>query len=140
MLKNSRLIWKIMKMNHMEGVLITYLIWILAACFILMFTEPDIRTFGDAVWYCFALVTSTGFGDLNAVTPVGRTVSVILGIYSIFVIALLTAVVIDFYQEKLRIRQNESVLLFLDKMEHLPELSREELADMSERVKKIKWK
>lgn len=133
-MKSSRILWKIIRDNNMDKFVIMYFVSIIAVCFVLMAAEPQIKTFGDALWYVFALVTSTGFGDLTAVTVLGRTTSIILGIYSIFVIALLTALVIDFYQEKLRIRQNESILMFLDKLEHLPELSPQELAQLSEKV------
>jgi len=139
-MRSSKLLIKIIKDNHMERFIITYLALILVCCAVVMAAEPGINNMADAIWYIFALITSTGFGDFIAVSLVGRTVSILLGIYSIFVIALMTALVIDLYQEKLRIRQNESIMLFLDKMERLPELSSEELADMSEKVKAFKKK
>ena len=141
-MRNSKILIKIIKEFHMQRFVITYFLFILLSCFIIMAVEPGINNIWNALWYIFALITSTGFGDFIAVTLVGRVVSIILGIYSIFVIALLTALVVDFYQEKMRIRQNESIMLFLDEMERLPELSKEELTDMSEKVKdfKKKWR
>jgi hypothetical protein len=37
--------------------------------------------------------------------------------------------------EKVKLNQNESIEQFLDQLEHLPDLSKEELADLSEKVK-----
>jgi len=61
--------------------------------------EPAIESFGDGLWYCFALVTTIGFGDITAVTVAGRILSVILGIYGIIVVALITSIIINFYNE-----------------------------------------
>ena len=73
----------------------------MTVCFSLVFMkmEPDINTFPDALWYCFAIITTIGFGDFAAVTPVGRILSVILGFYGIIVIAVITSIVVNFYNE-----------------------------------------
>ena len=57
------------------------------------------ENFNDALWYCFAIVTTIGFGDLTAVTDFGRILSVILGIYGIVVVALITSIIVNFYGE-----------------------------------------
>jgi hypothetical protein len=44
-------------------------------------------------------VTTIGFGDIAASTPVGRVLSVILGLYGIAVVALITSIIVNFYGE-----------------------------------------
>lgn len=70
-------------------------------CFSLVFMriEPDIDTFPKALWYCFAIVTTIGFGDLVATTALGRVLSVILGLYGLVVVAVITSIVVNFYNE-----------------------------------------
>ena len=85
----------------------TYAVEILAGFALLIFTvsillqriEPSINSSSDALWYCFALVTTIGFGDISAVTPAGRLLSVLLGIYGIIVVALITSIIVNFYGE-----------------------------------------
>lgn len=72
---------------------------IIVASLILMNIEPSMSRFGDSLWYCFAVVTTIGFGDLVPVTPIGRVVSVFLGIYGIIVFAVLTSIIVNFYNE-----------------------------------------
>ncbi len=70
-----------------------------AFSYVLTFTDEVFKTFWDALWYCFAIVTTIGFGDLAATSPLGRLLSVILGIYGIIVVALITSIIVNFYGE-----------------------------------------
>lgn len=72
---------------------------IVVASLILTKVEPDMSNFPDALWYCFAVVTTIGFGDYAAVTPIGRVVTVVLGIYGIVFVAVLTSIIVNFYNE-----------------------------------------
>lgn len=137
-MKNRKLIKQLMKSTYMDKALMIFLAWILASCVVLIAVEPNINSFGTAIWYCFELVTTVGFGDIPVVTPIGRIVSIVIGLYGLVIIALMTALIVGFYQEKMNMRRKESVMEFMDKLERLPELSKEELADISERVKKFK--
>ena len=72
-------------------------------CLIITFayilTITDGLTYGDSLWYCFALVTTIGFGDVTVASVAGRIVSVILGIYGIIVVAVITSIIVNFYTE-----------------------------------------
>jgi hypothetical protein len=75
---------------------------IFAFSYILQFLEPNMGTLKDSLWYCFAIVTTIGFGDITATTLVGRILSVILGLYGIVVVALITSVIVNYYGEMKR--------------------------------------
>ena len=75
------------------------LLLIFAFAYILSFVEPNMASLKDGLWYCFAIVTTIGFGDFSAVTPIGRILSVILGLYGIIVVALITSIIVNFYGE-----------------------------------------
>ena len=65
--------------------------------FIFVTIEDGITNFPDALWYCFAVVTTIGFGDIAATTAVGRVLTVILGIYGIIAVAVITSIIVNFY-------------------------------------------
>lgn len=112
-----------------------YLIWFLIAGVLIWLFEPSIQSYGDSLWYCFASATTIGYGDFSAVTLFGRVITVLLSVYSIGVAAVFTAVIASFFTDMARFRSVDSARQFLDELEHLPELSREELENLSQRVK-----
>ena len=102
--------------------------------------EPNIHSFVDSLWYCFATATTIGFGDLIAATLVGRILTVLLSINSIIFIAVITAVITNFFMEVVKAKTDESAMALMDDLENLPNMSKEELKDLSDRIKKWKGK
>ena len=90
---------KIVRKTYAAEILFGIVLLIVAFSLVLPHLEEGIPTFTDALWYCFAIVTTIGFGDFSAVTPIGRILSVILGLYGIVVVALITSIVVNFYGE-----------------------------------------
>jgi len=90
---------KVIRKTYAGEILFGLLLIVIAFSMVLMVAEESITTYGDALWYCFMLVTTIGFGDLTAVTIMGRVLSVILGIYGIVVVAIVTSVIVNFYSE-----------------------------------------
>ena len=74
-------------------------------------------------------------GDIVAMTFIGKLVSVFVTIYTIFVV---TGVVVNYYGQIVEMQRRETAMMFLDKLERLPELSKEDLEDISKRVQKFR--
>ncbi len=90
---------KIVVKTHAAEIIFGLVLLIVTFAMLLTFFEPNMGEFKDALWYCFAIVTTIGFGDLTAVTDFGRVLSVILGAYGIVVVALITSIIVNFYGE-----------------------------------------
>lgn len=90
---------KIIRKTYAVEILFGIFLLIVAFSLILPAFEPGIDNFGDGLWYCFAIVTTIGFGDIAASSVVGRIMSVILGIYGIIVVSLITSIIVNFYGE-----------------------------------------
>ena len=92
-------LFKIIVRTFALEIILGLLTMIVASSLVFMYFEESIVTFGDALWYSFAVVTTIGFGDFAATTLIGRIVTVLLGIYGIIVVAVITSIIINFYNE-----------------------------------------
>ena len=93
---------KIIQRTYAFEILYGLFVLILSFAYLFYTIEPNINSFGDGLWYSFAIVTAIGFGDMAAVTPIGRDLSVLLGVYGLIVVAVLTSIIINFYNETIK--------------------------------------
>ena len=132
-MKKLRILWGILKRTRADHILLGFVLFLLADAAVIRLVEPDIHRYGDALWYCYAVISTAGFGDIVTVTLIGKICSVLLTIYTIFVVAIVTGVVVNFYTQL-----KETLAMFMDKLERLPELSKEELEHISQKVRKFR--
>ncbi|WP_440448705.1 potassium channel family protein [Ruminococcus intestinalis] len=139
-MKKTRLIKIILKRTGALKFLTTYIIIFAGVSIGVWIVEPNIKTPIDSVWYYFSVATTIGFGDITAVTILGRAMSIFLSICSILIIAVVPGIITSYYIESTKLKEQESIAKFLDDLEHLPELSKEDLQSLSEKVKKFNRK
>lgn len=136
-MRGYRILRRIMIITRADRIWLAFIIFFLICTTVFWLQEPHIETWGDAFWYSFALVSTIGFGDVIVYTAASRILSVILSIYAVVVIAILTGVIVSFYKNLMEFRMKHSLAEIVDKMERLPELSKEELAQISKDFKKL---
>ena len=137
-MKKLKVLWMVLKRTRADKVLSGFVLFLFAAAAVILLAEPDINRYGEALWYCYAVVSTAGFGDVVAVTFLGKTCSVLLTIYSLFVVAIVTGVVVNFYSQMVEMQRKETLTMFMDKLERLPELSKEELETISKNIRKLR--
>ena len=137
-MKKIRVLGIILKRTKADRILSGFLIFLFAAALIIQIVEPDINRYVDALWYCYAVLSTAGFGDVVAVTFIGKVCSVLLTIYSMFVLAIVTGVVVNFYSQVVETHSKETLTPLMNQLEHLPELSKEELEAISQKIKKLR--
>ena len=137
-MKSFKLLWKVVRRTHMDKLVYSFIISLLAVAAIITAVEPGIDGYGNGIWYTIVACTTIGFGDMVAVTVIGRILTVYIVLHEILLVAIIPGVVVSYYLEVVHRRENEKLMEFLDTLEHLPDLSREELTDISEKIKKLR--
>lgn len=136
MLKLKRIMFVLRKTGAIK-LFTSFLIFFILVALVLRLVEPNINTIFDSFWYCFIAFSTIGFGDIVATTVIGKIITVILSLYGILVTAMITGTIVSYYTEYLNNKQGDTISIFLEKLQNLPKLSKEELENISENIKKL---
>ncbi len=135
-----RIVWDLLKASGFIPTLVVFLVLFFISSVVVDIAEPGVRGFGDACWFMFQVVTTVGLGDLSCTSVAGRIATVILSIYSVFFLAVVTGILVNFCNERLKLRANESLTHFMYQLEHLDELTKSERRELSEKVRLFRQK
>ena len=86
--------------------------------FVFFVTEPQVKSFGDGMWWALVTITTVGYGDITPMTTVGRFVASGLMFVGLALIASVTAIIsVKFIQNFVDHHTNDDVLEKLDEMQ-----------------------
>lgn len=137
-MKKLRILWGILRRTHADSIILGFILFILLSALVILLSEPEINRYTDALWYLYSVTFTVGLGDIVATTAVGKICSVLVSVYALFVTALATGVVVSFYNRCVEAHFEETKEAFINKLTRLPELSKEELREISEKAKTFK--
>lgn len=137
-MRHYHILRRVLRETGAHRVWTAFLLQFLITALIIWLREPEIHTYREAVWYCYAVVTTIGFGDVVVHCFLSRVLSILLSVSAMFVIAIMTAVVVNYFNAVSAARSGDTLMVFMDKLERLPELSPEELKELSERAKEYR--
>ena len=81
-------------------------------------SEPQVKTFGDGIWWALVTITTVGYGDITPLTTLGRVVAGLLMLLGLGLIATITAIVsAKFIQNYVDGHTNDDVLEKLEELE-----------------------
>ena len=107
-MRQGKIFWSILKRTHADKIVTGFGMYFLISALVIMLAEPGIHRYGESIWYCFSVITTIGFGDFTAVTVIGRTASIILGLYGVIVLAIIPGIVATYYMEVVNFKNGDS--------------------------------
>ena len=125
------------RLVHFDRLLFSYLIVYVIVSFVVWALDPDVKGLSDALWFTFQTGTTIGYGDLIVNNWFARIVTVLFSVYSMALVAVFTGILAGYFVEIIKTEAKESAVKFLLDLERLPELSHEELVELSERAKRF---
>ncbi len=131
------LIERVFNSRRLRTIIAVLTLAIVAFGYIFYIAEPDIKTFGDGIWWALVTVTTVGYGDITPGTTLGRFVAGTLMFFGLGLIATVTAIVsAKFVQNYVDHHTNDDVLEKLEELESeiekLKSLEEDELEKLDE--------
>ena len=90
---------KIIRRTFALEVLYGLVVLVIASSFYFALLEESIGSFEDGMWYSFMIITTIGLGDFTVKSTIGRILSIILGMYGLIVVAVLTSIIVNYYND-----------------------------------------
>lgn len=106
-IKRLHILGEILRSTGADKILMSFIGFVFLDALIIMISDPGVERYGDALWYCYAVISTAGFGDVVVTNPVAKLCSVILTAYAALVIAIVTGVVVNYYTELIARRKKE---------------------------------
>ncbi|MGI6756097.1 MAG: potassium channel family protein [Atopobiaceae bacterium] len=126
-----KVFWGVMRRMRVNTILVGYAVFLAMCSVLLRVLEPQtFSSIGGSLWFLFETITTIGYGDVVPTTAACRVIAVLAGLSALVIVGLVTGVVVDFYTELNRVRQNESLAAFDDRMQRVSELSKEDLVQL----------
>lgn len=129
----------ILRRTYAYWIFISFIFFIFLAALIFLLVEPDVTNYGQSLWFTFALFT-IGFGKIIPETVAGQILTVILILFSLVVLAVLTAIIVFYYQEHVSKKYKVTHSEVLDKFKDLHNMSAEEIHELSAKIKELQNK
>ena len=125
------------KLVHFDLMMLLYLVVYGIVSFVVWLLDPDVKGLSDALWFTFQTGTTIGYGDLIVNNWFARILTVFFSIYSMVMVAIFTGIIAGYFVEVIKTEAKESAIKFLLDLEKLPEMSKEELIELSARAKRF---
>ena len=112
------LIERVFNSRRLRSILGVLIICIISFGYVFYLAEPQIKTFGDGIWWALVTITTVGYGDITPLTTLGRLVAGTLMFVGLGLIATVTAIVsAKFIANYVDHHTNDDVLEKLEELE-----------------------
>ncbi|EAC6986174.1 two pore domain potassium channel family protein [Listeria monocytogenes] len=122
-------IYSFFRSNGLNRFLMIFVLLVIIIPVPMVFIEPEINNYPDALWWAIVTATTVGYGDIVPVTPIGRILASIMMLFGIAFIGMITSTITNFFRAK---KPTNSSTQRANKITQLisetPDLTKEEIA------------
>ena len=142
------LIERVFNSRRLRTILGVLIICIVSFGFVFYLVEPQIKTFGDGIWWALVTITTVGYGDITPFTTLGKLVAGALMFVGLGLIATVTAIVsakfianyVDHHTNDDVLEKLEELEAEIEKLKSLEEDELEKLDELDAEIQDIKDK
>ena len=142
------LLERVFNSRRLRTILGVLLFCIVSFGYIFYLAEPQIKTFGDGIWWALVTITTVGYGDITPLTTLGKFVAGTLMFVGLGLIATVTAIVsakfianyVDHHTNDDVLEKLEELEAEIEKLKSLEEDELEKLEELDSEIQDIKDK
>ena len=142
------LLERVFNSRRLRTILGILLFCIVSFGYLFYMAEPQIKTFGDGVWWALVTITTVGYGDITPFTTLGRLIAGSLMFVGLGLIATVTAIVsakfianyVDHHTNDDVLEKLEELEAEIEKLKLLEEDELEKLDELDSEIQNIKDK
>ena len=98
---DEKLVSDFLKKTYLDKVIIIAIVFIVAVTILVWLVDSNIADFKTAIWYTFASMTSTGYGDVVPTSTSGRIIGIVAMVGGIIIFSMITAIISSAYVSRL---------------------------------------
>lgn len=132
-------VYSIFQTNGLDKLLIVTMILLFLIPIPVIFVEPDINTFPDALWWAIVTTTTVGYGDISPTTGLGRILAVVLMLVGIGIIGTFTSAITSYFSKKNDPSHDKQILNIIQSIEEVEDFTEED-AELIQLYLKRKYK
>ena len=142
------LLERVFNSRRLRTILAVLIFCIVSFGFVFYMAEPQIKTFGDGIWWALVTITTVGYGGITPDTTLGRLIAGTLMFVGLGLIATVTAIVsakfisnyVDHHTNDDVLEKLEELESEIEKLKSLEEDELEKLDDLDSEIQNIKDK
>lgn len=127
--------WQMMKQTHGDKLLLSFLVFYFIDCLIILWCEPALDNYGNALWMGFSVATTIGLGDYTVTTVAARFFTILLGVYGAVIEAYIPGLIASYYLQKMSKKRDAIVKGHLSDLRRLNSMSKEEKQQLAKTIK-----
>ncbi|WP_239254657.1 potassium channel family protein [Listeria ilorinensis] len=117
-----------LRTNGLNRFLLIFVLLVIIIPVPMVFLEPSIKDYPDALWWAIVTATTVGYGDIVPVTPLGRILASIMMLFGIGFIGMVTSTLMSYFSAKPKTMQSSEKIAKITKaIEDVPELNNQEI-------------
>ncbi|MBC1434611.1 potassium channel family protein [Paenilisteria rocourtiae] len=121
-------LYSFLRTNGFNRVINTFVILVIVIPIPLIWAEPSIKNYPDAIWFSIVTTTTVGYGDIVPVTGVGRFLAILLMLFGIGFIGALTSTIRSFItNNRKKLSSSEKITKITRSIEQAGTLSEAEI-------------
>lgn len=122
-------LYNFLKTNGLNRFILIFLLLVIFIPVPMVFIEPEIHNYPDALWWAIVTATTVGYGDIIPVTPIGRILASIMMLVGIGFIGMITSTIMSYASgKKKRFSSTDKIAHITKAIDQIEELNEKEIA------------